>query len=606
MTTQQEEEGIPETPIPPVSTPGSSTSDQPSNPSTNAMNLRTDDPDFDPYFTHIISNILELSPTSVIYHQNEMTEILDLLTLSPKEIEEISGYHNGVLEKLSKKDARKLIHFKWYYNHLSSHKLNQTLSDDDIYLITAHDFNMFRRTKVPNMVSSPASTSSITPHQPGEVTSQDILSFQKSIKLEVSQYPEFHGALNQWLPFKRKLKAVIATHGLQRIIQETNPIIIPGTQDYLLYEKQSSFLYSVFTQKLNGGPATVALRAAEDLRDARQVYLSLVSHYESKSNLMVISQKCHSRIQGLKLTRNFRGGAQQFVTQLHNAFLDLEYCTGVPKQDLEKKTILMLAIEDTSFFAVRDNLAMDPTKSFLDCLSAIDQHATMFAINTDRANPQRKVNEMTQDQQVDHTPTQVSNTTQQPNQNEQPDKLVKLPGLDQDVWNQLPSAIKKFIADHNRKYKMATENGKTGNDSKQNKTKSTSINTTTTSTTESNNEPRKTATLRGILHDDDRHTNVLRTLKMVGTNTKDHECPQEDALIDSGADTTCFGPAFRVINTSPRTVNIVGYDDAISSSSLKIGDAVTTAVTSDGQRMLLRFNEGIINPTHKSILLSIK
>ena len=60
---------------------------------------------------------------------------------------------------------------------------------------------------------------------------------------------------------------------------------------------QNNFLYSVFTQKLFGGPAILAKRQYEAEKDARKVYLCLVEHYESTSNLMVISQKCHAKIQ---------------------------------------------------------------------------------------------------------------------------------------------------------------------------------------------------------------------------------------------------------------------------------------------------------------------
>ena len=150
---------------------------------------------------------------------------------------------------------------------------------------------------------------------------------------------------------------------------------------------QNKFLYSVFTQKLTGGPATLALRRFEEAKDAHSVYTRLVEHYESKSNLMVISQKCHSRIQSLTLTRQFRGGTQAFVTQPQNAFLDLEYCTEVETTDLQKKTTLLLAIEDSNYYALRDTLAMDSTKDYLASMAAIDQHATMFMPDPNKKPP---------------------------------------------------------------------------------------------------------------------------------------------------------------------------------------------------------------------------
>ena len=94
---------------------------------------------------------------------------------------------------------------------------------------------------------------------------------------------------------------------------------------------------------------------------------------------MDISQKCH-----------FRGGAQACVTQLQNAFLDLEYCTGAKKKNLEEKTTLLQVIEDTNYHATRDTLALDSGKSYHDSLSAIDQHATMY-IGTIKRNQEMSI-----------------------------------------------------------------------------------------------------------------------------------------------------------------------------------------------------------------------
>ena len=155
------------------------------------------------------------------------------------------------------------------------------------------------------------------------------------------QYPDIKGSLEGWLPFKRKQRANAATHGINRVIQDKALDIIAESQDLCLYNQQNTFLYSVFTLKLSGGPTNLALRAYESTRDARKVFLRLTAHYESTSNLMVILQKCHARIQSLKLNKNFRGGAQALATQLQNASLNLEYCTGTEKNDLEKKTTLL-------------------------------------------------------------------------------------------------------------------------------------------------------------------------------------------------------------------------------------------------------------------------
>ena len=330
---------------------------------------------------HILEDVLGIDETSVIFHQDEVYEILDLITMTSQDIKGIKGTINGNTTPLSKRDARLIIQFTWWYKDICNQSLESHVADDYWFSTTKQEFTEFRRTRAPAL-TNPTSTSQFSnPVQDGVVGAADVIQFRNSIKKEVSQYPEFKGSLEGWLPFKRKLRAIAATHGIERIVQDNIVQPIKDSQDYRLYEQQNTFLYSVFTQKLAGGPANLALRAYETNRDARNVFLRLKSHYESTTNLMVISQKCHARIQSLKLNRFFKGGAQAFVTQLQNAFLDLEYCTGTAKNDLEKKTTLLLAIEDDNYHSIRDNLAMDPSKDYHDSLAAIDQHATMF-INT--------------------------------------------------------------------------------------------------------------------------------------------------------------------------------------------------------------------------------
>ena len=171
---------------------------------------------------------------------------------------------------------------------------------------------------------------------------------------------------------------------------------------------------------------------------------------------MVISQKCHSRIQSLKLTRNFRGGAQSFVTQLQNAFLDLEYCTGTTKNDLEKKTTLLLAIEDSSYHALRDNLAMDSTKDYLSSLAALDQHATMFMHREKSGN--RRLNKAERDKRnpgkgggrPDKGKTTRPPPKNPPNPPTQHDERP-LPGIESSVWDGLPREVQRHIVEHNKR-----------------------------------------------------------------------------------------------------------------------------------------------------------
>ena len=58
--------------------------------------------------------------------------------------------------------------------------------------------------------------------------------------------------------------------------------------------------------------------------------------------------------------------------------MDLEYCTGIPKSDLDKKTKLLLSIKDNRLYNMRDNFCTNPKTTFQSCLTLLTQHDTMF------------------------------------------------------------------------------------------------------------------------------------------------------------------------------------------------------------------------------------
>ena len=72
-----------------------------------------------------------------------------------------------------------------------------------------------------------------------------------------------------------------------------------------------------------------------------------------------------------------------------------------------------------------------------------------------------------------------------------------------------------------------------------------------------------------------RRANAL--IRMQVNATKNSKNKEENALIDSGADTTCLGPAFRIIGTTDRKVDITGCDDQMVKYDLTVGDGITLA-----------------------------
>ena len=77
----------------------------------------------------------------------------------------------------------------------------------------------------------------------------------------------------------------------------------------------------------------------------------------------------------------------------------------------------------------------------------------------------------------------------------------------------------------------------------------------------------------------------------------------EDALVDSGADTGSLGKAFKILNQDDmRKINVYGCRAEFVAKGLRIGDGITLATDKDNNKILIRYNEGIIDPNGKSIL----
>ena len=94
----------------------------------------------DEVLTYIIQDILRLPSTSLIYNQDEIMEVLDLITMSQSEIESISALVNGKERTIAKRDARLLTQFTWWHNDLASKMVNNEFPDHEWYEKTRDDF----------------------------------------------------------------------------------------------------------------------------------------------------------------------------------------------------------------------------------------------------------------------------------------------------------------------------------------------------------------------------------------------------------------------------------------------------------------------------------
>ena len=77
--------------------------------------------------------------------------------------------------------------------------------------------------------------------------SEAITLITKTLKLDVTQFPEFKGTIEGWLYFKRKCLAMAKTHGIKITFQATEAKFTAGSQAESIY-----FAFSVLTQRIHG------------------------------------------------------------------------------------------------------------------------------------------------------------------------------------------------------------------------------------------------------------------------------------------------------------------------------------------------------------------
>ena len=192
-----------------------------------------------------------------------------------------------------------------------------------------------------------------------------------------------------------------------------------------------------------------------------------------------------------------------------------------------------------------------------------------------------------------------------------------LPSIDQSVWGKLPGEVKQLIAEHNRKVRDTRATNNNGSTT-QNDTRSTNMATIAEHLNESiepdqdndDDQIESSTSIRSILRAASKkkasNQNPLITKQI---RTAQEEPPDEDvqekALIDSGADTCVLGPAFRIVSTTDKVIDIVGAQADMISKDLHIGTGVTLATTENGEKMILRFNQSIINNKNGKSILSM-
>ncbi len=128
---------------------------------------------------------------------------------------------------------------------------------------------------------------------------------------------------------------------------------------------------------------------------------------------------------------------------------------------------------------------------------------------------------------------------------------------------------------------------------------------------DNNDNSSNAPSLRSIMRSSNK-SNGKRTSSQkafITKNVQEHDQDKigtgELALIDTGADTCVMGPAFKIISETGCYVDMVGAEPGMIKEDLQLGTGLTLATLSNGEHVILCFNESIINDKSGKSILSV-
>ena len=281
----------------------------------------------------------------------------DIETMDKDEIMALKYVDDSGAQPVSKdvpmKAKKRLLHLLWWRDHCVSQQADKHIAIEDWMKLTDDTYEAFRSTVAANLARG---GSSKTTPEAAAVTSNQVLDFQRGHKRNVAAYMEFSGHRKSWFKVKRNWMSNAANDGIEAILLTSYEVPETKTEARQLFDSMNKYFYNALQNAVKSGQALILLRESEDGFDGRQAYLSMLYFYERAANLSLIKTQCISELSGMKLNRNYPGGALKFFNAFQNTYLDLESASKKPVPDEEKIGVLNASLEDSCFLTIRTTM----------------------------------------------------------------------------------------------------------------------------------------------------------------------------------------------------------------------------------------------------------
>ena len=184
----------------------------------------------------------------------------------------------------------------------------------------------------------------------GIITSSEVQLFKKSIVKSHADFPDFNGHVSKWNITKQNYKAVAANHGISRILDDS-PVPPLGSRDRELFDLQNRYFYNILKVKVKAGKAKVIVNQHAIDLDGRRAWRKFIDYYEQKGIVSLNKAHFFEKLSSMRLSVNYRGGPNKFLTDFETVITDMENTTGEEMLDSDKVGFLTTAITDYQPFS---------------------------------------------------------------------------------------------------------------------------------------------------------------------------------------------------------------------------------------------------------------
>ena len=385
----------------------------------------------------------------------------------------------------------------------------------------------------------------------------------------------------------------------------------------------------MWVNRIQDGYPLSIIRANEHTRDGRQVYLGLVTHFESKNNLDQLSLLTFNKLTELTYHYKYPGGLPKFLAKFRDLIMDLKD-TG---RDLEPdmiKSMFLSKILDKEYKHLVDDYINNTSLSFEDCAqNLLDKYERLIA---DRPTNSTRNTNNAQSNSSGKAVTLSSDVLAQWR------KDWRLP---KHIWKQLTQGQKDHLINIRNKEKKPsgdTSSVPSSNYSNNDMGKlMKQLNNLVTILQASTNDPNQDQSsgssaappsgstsgpnVRDIMRaragnkvtvipsmsdtpgqpppvtiDDVRGLNQLHLSQADTTSFS-------LAPVDSGADTCLLGRDFYIQDVyQDRCVDVEGFHENVQVQNIPIGSGLTVCELQSGESILLQVNEGVAIGDGKTLL----